>query len=128
METYASKVMGHNNRGGIGSEPKGFLEDEVTIMKEDIIFCRGLSIPSICFSNRVHDQIDHNMRNALIVHLLGRSIGYNNLFNRIQALCKPIGNIQLIDLDNSYFIISFSNESDYTRVLIDGPRPSMAAI
>ncbi|KAK8596507.1 hypothetical protein V6N12_064993 [Hibiscus sabdariffa] len=36
-KTYASKVLGHNNRGSVGCEPKGFLEDEVIIMKDDII-------------------------------------------------------------------------------------------
>ncbi|KAK8559287.1 hypothetical protein V6N12_042566 [Hibiscus sabdariffa] len=51
-ETYASKVMGHRNSGGAGLQPKGFVEDDVTIMEEDSILNRGLLIPSICFSDR----------------------------------------------------------------------------
>ncbi|KAL4291953.1 hypothetical protein GQ457_14G024000 [Hibiscus cannabinus] len=54
--------------------PHSFLKDEVLIREEDIIKdCSG-KIPSIQFSARVHDQIDNNLRNAIIVRLLGRAI------------------------------------------------------
>ncbi|KAK8654456.1 hypothetical protein V6N13_128424 [Hibiscus sabdariffa] len=44
----------------------GFAGDSVEILAEDIIVNSSATIPSIQFSTRVHDQIDHNMRNAII--------------------------------------------------------------
>ncbi|KAE8695270.1 hypothetical protein F3Y22_tig00110722pilonHSYRG00004 [Hibiscus syriacus] len=61
------------------------------------------------------------MRMTVIVRLLGRSIGYRVLWNKIKALWQPQGNFQLIDLDNNYYLVHLENEGDYTRVLTDGP-------
>ncbi|KAL4366250.1 hypothetical protein GQ457_05G014610 [Hibiscus cannabinus] len=54
-------------------------------MEEDVIMDESGAIPSIQFSDKVHDQVDHNMCNAIIIHLLGRTIGYKTLEARIHA-------------------------------------------
>ncbi|KAK8596606.1 hypothetical protein V6N12_065089 [Hibiscus sabdariffa] len=89
-----------------------FIDKDVVIMKEDIILDRSGVIPSIRFSDRVHDQIDHNMHNALIVRLFERSIKYKTLVSHTHALCQPIGELQFFYLDNNYFLIRFSYERD----------------
>ncbi|KAL4281257.1 hypothetical protein GQ457_03G022950 [Hibiscus cannabinus] len=58
---------------------------------------------------------------SLIVHLLGRSIGYNALLARIHALWKPIGDLQLVDLENNYFWVRFKDEKDCAYALTEGP-------
>ncbi|KAK8662147.1 hypothetical protein V6N13_091734 [Hibiscus sabdariffa] len=56
------------DNGGKGMH-SGFIEQEVVIIINNI--------PSIQFSDRVHNQIDHKMRNTIIniIRLLGRAIG-----------------------------------------------------
>ncbi|KAK8990054.1 hypothetical protein V6N11_008572 [Hibiscus sabdariffa] len=81
--TCASKVATNGSSGNVVNGSTGFLEDEVTILEDDIILDRTEPIPSIQFLDRFPDQIDHNLRNALIVRLLGRSIGYNVMFTHI---------------------------------------------
>ncbi|KAL4272377.1 hypothetical protein GQ457_13G019170 [Hibiscus cannabinus] len=61
------------------------------------------------------------MRFTIIVRFLGRAIGFKTLQTRIQALWKPVGEFQLIDLDNSYFLVRMEKECDYVRILTDGP-------
>ncbi|KAK8655391.1 hypothetical protein V6N13_107970 [Hibiscus sabdariffa] len=63
LGSYASKVAGEENKGN------GFLEEEVIIREEDVLINRNGLIPSICFSDKVHDQVDRNMRNAFISDL-----------------------------------------------------------
>ncbi|KAL4278534.1 hypothetical protein GQ457_03G023770 [Hibiscus cannabinus] len=117
-DSYASKVAGSGNKAGANQGP---FKDEVEIREEDIIMeCDG-KIPSIQFSSRVHDQIDNNLKNAIVVRLLGRTIGYKALVNRVNALWKPVGLLQVIDLDNNYFLVRFSAPTDYTKVLTEGP-------
>ncbi|KAK8497293.1 hypothetical protein V6N12_033193 [Hibiscus sabdariffa] len=94
--TYVGKVMANGSVGIGGNGPTGFREDDVTILEDEIILDHNSPIPSIQFSNRVHDQIDHNLRNALIVRLLGRTIGYNVMLSRIHALLKPV----VLDVDD----------------------------
>ncbi|XP_039054241.1 uncharacterized protein LOC120196509 [Hibiscus syriacus] len=78
-------------------------------------------IPSVEFSKKVHERIDHSMRRSIIVRLLGRKIGYKTLLNRIQLLWKPKGRFQVVDLDSDYYIVMFEIEEDYNHVLSDGP-------
>ncbi|XP_039039738.1 uncharacterized protein LOC120177789 [Hibiscus syriacus] len=99
----------------------GINDDEIVVLDEDYVIDKSDAFPTIKFSEKVHDQIDKNMRNVIIVRLLGRMIGYKALLNRIQALWKPIGEIQLIDLENNYFLVKFADEDDYTKVLTEGP-------
>ncbi|KAL4379850.1 hypothetical protein GQ457_02G019350 [Hibiscus cannabinus] len=120
-KSYASMVTGSHDRRP-GKEHIGcFDADNITVLEEDVIIDRSGKIPTICFSNRVHDQIDLTMRIVLVVRLLGRSIGFKTLWSRIQALWKPLGEMHLIDLDNNYFLVRFEKESDYVRALTEGP-------
>ncbi|KAK8578676.1 hypothetical protein V6N12_069022 [Hibiscus sabdariffa] len=68
----------------------GFIDKDVVIMQDDIILDRSGAIPLIQITDRVHDQIDHNMCNAFIIRLLRRSIGYKTLVSHTHALWQPI--------------------------------------
>ncbi|XP_039041572.1 uncharacterized protein LOC120180286 [Hibiscus syriacus] len=99
----------------------GINDDEVIVSDEDCIIDRSGEFPSINFSNRVHDCIDRNMRNVIIVRLLGCTIGYKALLNHINALWKPVGEIQLINLDNYYYLVKFADAGNYAKVLTECP-------
>ncbi|KAJ8774516.1 hypothetical protein K2173_016962 [Erythroxylum novogranatense] len=60
-------------------------------------------------------------RNALIVKLLGRALGYSALANRIPHLWQLKGAYKVTDLAHDYFIIRFQKQSDYEHVLEGGP-------
>ncbi|KAK8681458.1 hypothetical protein V6N13_053861 [Hibiscus sabdariffa] len=63
-----------------------FLFDNVMVLDEDYIIDRSGPFSSIKFSNQVHDQIDSNMRNTIIVCLLGQTIGFRTLQSRLNAM------------------------------------------
>ncbi|KAL4272010.1 hypothetical protein GQ457_13G009520 [Hibiscus cannabinus] len=58
------------------------------------------------------------LSNSVVAHLLGRSIGYTALLNRIKALWNPKGTIILIDLDNNYYLIRFALVEDCLKVIM----------
>ncbi|KAL4297420.1 hypothetical protein GQ457_12G008290 [Hibiscus cannabinus] len=119
--TYASVVDKDSSNSNMAKSGSKFVEEEIEVLAEDVIIDKSEPIPSIRFSNRVHERIDRNMRNAIIVRLLGQSIGYATLLNKMRAMWNPAGDIQLIDIENNYFIVRFSHAGDYTKVLTDGP-------
>ncbi|XP_039058597.1 uncharacterized protein LOC120202198 [Hibiscus syriacus] len=96
-------------------------EEEIFFQEGDVTMDSSGDFPRISFSKRIHDLIDRNMKQVIITRLLGKKIGYKALMNRIQMLWMPIGNFNLIDLDNDYYLVKFENIEDYTRVLTDGP-------
>ncbi|XP_039055714.1 uncharacterized protein LOC120198431 [Hibiscus syriacus] len=94
---------------------------ELVIQEGDVTMDISGDYPKIAFSNRIHDLIDQNLKQVIITRLLGKKIGYKALMSMIYALWKPIGNFNLIDLDNDYFLVKFENLEDYSRVLTDVP-------
>ncbi|KAL4377614.1 hypothetical protein GQ457_02G023990 [Hibiscus cannabinus] len=91
-------------------------------VKEDDVRIGGSSIlPEIQFSDRVHNQVDAQLAMSVIVRLLGKSIGYRALLNRVKSLWNPNGDMCIIDLDNDYYLVRFAIEEDFQKVLSEGP-------
>ncbi|XVF81050.1 hypothetical protein PTKIN_Ptkin15bG0125300 [Pterospermum kingtungense] len=57
---------------------------------------------------------------TLIIKVMGRSVGYNYL-NRLKVLWKPKSAIDLIALENEYFLVKFSSLEDYDFAKYEGP-------
>ncbi|KAL4283171.1 hypothetical protein GQ457_16G011860 [Hibiscus cannabinus] len=108
-------------KSGLQQSERKINELDVVVNDEDVLVGGDAILPEISFSAQVHDAIDEELSNSVIIRLLGKSIGYRALLNRIQALWSPIGELQLIDLDNEYFLVRFALEEDFTRMLIGGP-------
>ncbi|KAL4334599.1 hypothetical protein GQ457_07G003170 [Hibiscus cannabinus] len=79
-------------------EKKRLADLDVEVSKDDVRFHDDSSVPEITFSDRVHDTIDRKLAHSTIVRLLGKTIGYRALLNRIQALWSLRGAFNLIDL------------------------------
>lgn len=73
-------------------------------------------ISSIDFFERVFGLIDDSMSKTLIVKLLGRRIGYNALWNKVCALWKPSMWLQLMDIENGYYLAKFELTSVIMRL------------
>lgn len=53
--------------------------------------------------------------------LLGRSISFRVLEEKIHKLCNPKGEISLVDLGMGYFLVKFSASEDLNFALEEGP-------
>ena len=63
-------------------------------------------MPTISFFDRVKGILARSMDRSVSVKLLGKTIGYKALQNRIMSLWKPSGELHITDLDNGYFLVS----------------------
>ncbi|KAL4291177.1 hypothetical protein GQ457_14G014560 [Hibiscus cannabinus] len=120
-ESYASMVARNSGSGAVQDGVCDAGSVEVKVSESDYVIDRSGPFPTVKFSDKVHDQIDRNMRNSVIIRLLGRKIGFKALLSRIIALWKPFRELQLIDLENDYFLVKFSKETDFAKVLTGGP-------
>ena len=59
--------------------------------------------------------------NALIVKVVGKTVGNQFLPSHIMSLWKPVGRLVYVDLEKDFFLVRFSPKDDYVRVLKDGP-------
>ncbi|KAK9045740.1 hypothetical protein V6N11_051648 [Hibiscus sabdariffa] len=118
--SYKDAVM-----GGSESHPDEDLipvdDDDIDLLDEDFRVGITDGIPFIEFSPRVCDLRVKSFEITLVLKILGRRVGYTTLYNRLVSILKPTSNIELIDIENDYFLVKFSSRSDYITTLTDGP-------
>ncbi|MBA0716990.1 hypothetical protein Golax_004840, partial [Gossypium laxum] len=78
-------------------------------------------IPAIEFSDRVHKLLVKDMSTSVVLKLLGRNIDFAALQNKVYGLWRPSQPIQLMDIENGYFLAKFQNSDDYEMVLSQVP-------
>lgn len=59
-------------------------------------------------------------RNALIIKVLGRRVGFTIINSRIIHLWKPKGQIIMTDVGNNFYVIRTSTKEDYETALFGG--------
>ncbi|KAI7985130.1 Uncharacterized protein LOK49_LG14G02120 [Camellia lanceoleosa] len=79
------------------------------------------SIPSIALSKEEIDRIRNPWQNSLIVKLMGRSLGYTYLMDRLKNIWKLNSTFIGIDLGNHFFLMKFQDVADLNKVLNEGP-------
>ncbi|KAL4278310.1 hypothetical protein GQ457_03G020200 [Hibiscus cannabinus] len=94
--TYASMAAKGYSENGNQVPRTGFDFDEVVVLDEDCTVDQSGHYPTIRFSDMV-------------------------LLDRIYGLWHLRGELQLIDLENNYYLVRFEDERDYADVLINGP-------
>ncbi|KAJ1414250.1 Zinc finger, CCHC-type [Sesbania bispinosa] len=60
-------------------------------------------------------------RRSIMVKLLGKRLGMRFLRQRLLKMWQPEGSMEMIDLENDYYLIRFSNMEDVMRVFEGGP-------
>lgn len=87
----------------------------------DCTVTRGNLGPSFSFSDRAMAKMCAPWKNSLIVKLIGRSHTLNFLAARLKLKWRPKGGMNIVDLVNNYFIVSFDLKEDRDFVLTGGP-------
>lgn len=78
-------------------------------------------IAAVNLSGKRKASIRAQWSNALIVKVIGKTVGHQFMSTRLLSLWKPIGRMECVDLGEGFFLIRFSIREDHVRVLKDGP-------
>ena len=74
---------------------------------------------------KLSKEVKHRIRavwaSSLIVKVYGRSVGFSYIQAKLNALWKPNGRLDVIDLGKEFFLTRFSCEEDHDKVLRNGP-------
>lgn len=116
--SWKDKLISQSSKNeSTGSEGR----EDFVIMDGDIqkSFVNGM--PSITFSDRVHQFLIQGMENTVILKLLGCNIGFSVLQNKLYNLWRPSVTLHMMDIENEYFLVKFQNKLDYEMALSEGP-------
>ena len=75
----------------------------------------------IKLSKETKSRIRKPWAKALIVKVFGKTVGFNYLTFKINALWKPAFRIDCVNLGRDFFLVRFSSSDDYDKVLRGGP-------
>ena len=76
---------------------------------------------NVKLSKETKARIRAQWTKALIVKVYGKSVGYSYLTFKLNALWKPSVRMDCVNLGHGFFLIKFSDDSDYDKVLWGGP-------
>lgn len=65
------------------------------------------TVPKVTFSKEALEMLNRPWKKALVVKLLGTSVGYQMLSRRVQMLEKPKGELDILGLSLNYFLMKF---------------------
>lgn len=60
-------------------------------------------------------------QDALVIKLLGKNIGYNNMKERLKKICRLSGGFDIMDVDNGFFMVKFDLPEDKEKITTGGP-------
>ena len=69
--------------------------------------------PDIRLTKEEKERIHWLWKRTLIIKLLGRNTGYHLLLKKIQEIWRPKASIDLVAIDNGFFLARFLSEEDY---------------
>lgn len=137
-KSYKDSVLGTSNGGASAPDSEDEYEERVDAPNGDgaekidpeeeeigVTVVEGklgtYDCPRFQLTEKEEERIRRPWLNAVIVKLLGRSIGYKALENRLKQMWVRMGVLNIIDLSNGYFLVDFSNKEDQSKALLEGP-------
>lgn len=72
------------------------------------------------FSER-KSKMRNQWTKALIVKVIGRTVGYHFLHSRLVGMWKPTGKLDCVALGADFFLIKLYLKEDYVKILSGGP-------
>lgn len=103
---------------------KGFQPQEEEVVSEDDTMDDGTfksEFPIIPVTKEEKERLRRPWRRSLIIKVLGRTVNYTYLQQRLQWMWRPEGVFDLIAISDDYFIAKFESLKDYEYAKFEGP-------
>lgn len=91
-------------------------DDNVNEKEEDKDYC-----PLITLTEEEKKSLRQKWRQSLIIKLRGKKVGYNYLQRKLQTMWRPEAFMNLVALENEYYLVRFHSIDDYKFARDQGP-------
>ncbi|XP_057417008.1 uncharacterized protein LOC130711420 [Lotus japonicus] len=78
-------------------------------------------LPKIVVDKEVIEGMCAPWRDALVVGLLGKRVGFRTMKAKLTSIWRLAGSFDLLDVDNGFYIVKFDMEPDRVKVMEGGP-------
>lgn len=98
---------------------KSIMDESVESDDETADLNAGIAAVNL-FSER-KSKMRNQWTKALIVKVIGRTVGYHFLHSRLVGMWKPTGKLDCVALGADFFLIKLYLKEDYVKILSGGP-------
>lgn len=77
--------------------------------------------PTITLTREDKLKLQTPWKHTLIIKIWGRQVGYAYLLCRITSIWKPKAKMELIAMENDYYLVKFNFVEDYEHAQLGGP-------
>jgi len=78
-------------------------------------------LPKVSLDEIYFHDLCHPWKDALVVKLLGKNIGYNVLKDQLTKMWKLQGQFEIMDIDQGFYIVRCEMPSDREKIVTEGP-------
>jgi len=78
-------------------------------------------LPKVYIEPKVFQELCTPWKDAIVVKLLGKNLGYNTMRDRLQKIWKLQGGFEIMDNDNGFYMVKFDLAADKEKVITGGP-------
>ncbi|KAK2458256.1 zinc ion binding / nucleic acid binding protein [Trifolium repens] len=78
-------------------------------------------LPKVHLEPQVFQELCTPWKDALVVKLLGRNLGYNTMKERLQRVWKLQGGFEIMDNDNGFYMVKLDLAADREKIITGGP-------
>jgi hypothetical protein len=79
------------------------------------------SLPKVTMDEKLFQELCSPWKEALVVKLLGKNVGFNLMKDRLQKLWRLTGGFEIMDVDNGFYMVKCELLADRDKIMSDGP-------
>jgi hypothetical protein len=78
-------------------------------------------LPRVSMDDKLFQDLCNPWKEALVVKLLGKNVGYNMMKDRLKTLWRLAGGFEIMDVDNGFYMVKCELLADREKIMSDGP-------
>jgi hypothetical protein len=78
-------------------------------------------LPVVTMDDKLFQDLCNPWKEALVIKLLGKNVGYNMLKDRLKNLWRLTGGFEIMDVDNGFYMVKCELLADREKIISDGP-------
>ncbi|MCI24608.1 hypothetical protein A2U01_0045793, partial [Trifolium medium] len=78
-------------------------------------------LPVVTMDEKLFQDLCNPWKEALVVKLLGKNVGYNMMKDRLKNLWRLTGGFEIMDVDNGFYMVKCELLADREKIVADGP-------
>jgi hypothetical protein len=78
-------------------------------------------LPKITMDDKLFNDLCSPWKEALVVKLLGKKVGYNLMKDRLKKIWRLTGGFEIMDVDNGFYMVKCELLADREKIVSEGP-------